>query len=62
MIILTRLNGVKFTLNESTIETIQENPDTSILLSNGNIYIVAESMKEVVAKCIDFNRKTHQQD
>lgn len=54
MIILTRLNGVKFALNEVLIETIHENPDTSILLSNGNIYIVAETLKEVVSKCIAY--------
>lgn len=57
MIILTRLNGVKFSLNELMIETIHENPDTSILLSNGNIYIVAESMNEIVLKCIEYKHK-----
>lgn len=39
------------------IETIHENPDTSILLSNGNIYIVAESMNEIVLKCIEYKHK-----
>lgn len=38
MIILTKLNGQKFALNNRLIETIQENPDTTIKLSNGNVY------------------------
>ena len=30
MIILTKLNGQKFALNNRLIETIQENPDTTV--------------------------------
>lgn len=56
MIILTRLNGVKFALNEVQIEVIQENPDTTIVLRNGNIYIVDESMNEVIGKCIEYKK------
>ena len=40
MIELTKLNGVRFVLNEDLIETVQENPDTTIVLTNGNLYIV----------------------
>jgi len=60
MIVLTRLNGVKFALNEEMIEIIQENPDTTVVLRNGNIYIVAESMKEVIASCVNYKRAIHQ--
>jgi len=56
MIILTRLNGVKFALNEAQIEVIQENPDTTIVLRNGNIYIVNESMNEVILACIEYKK------
>ena len=48
MIILTKLNGQKFALNNRLIETIQENPDTTIKLSNGNVYIVEEPMETVL--------------
>lgn len=60
MIVLTRLNGVKFALNEEMIEIIQENPDTTVVLRNGNIYIVAESMKEVITSCVNYKRAIHQ--
>lgn len=49
MIMLTKLNGVAFILNCDHIETIQESPDTTIQLTNGKIYIVRESMQQVVA-------------
>ncbi len=48
MIHLTRLNDTEFVLNCDLIETIQENPDTTIRLTTGNLYIVKESMDEVV--------------
>ena len=48
MITLTKLNGTQFALNCDHIETIQENPDTTIRLSNGNIYIVEETMDAVI--------------
>ncbi len=48
MITLTRLNDTEFILNCELIETIQQNPDTTIRLTTGNIYIVKESADEVV--------------
>lgn len=48
MIYLTKLNDAKFVLNSELIETIQENPDTTIRLTTGNIYIVKETVREVV--------------
>ena len=40
MIILKTLRGEEFTLNCDLIETISENPDTTMLLTNGKMYIV----------------------
>lgn len=56
MIELTKLNGITFTLNEDLIETIYENPDTTIHLTNGNIYIVKESMQMVSKLAMDYKR------
>ncbi len=56
MITLTKLNGTKFVLNCDLIETIQENPDTTIRLSNGNIYIVEESSEKVIDLTVEFRR------
>lgn len=59
MIILTKLNDVKFALNCDLIETIQETPDTTIHLSNSSIYIVKESMAEVIAATKRFKQEVY---
>lgn len=57
MIILTKLNGDLFTLNCDMIETVQENPDTTIHLNNGQFYIVRESMDDVIHKSIEYHQQ-----
>ena len=57
MIILHKLNGEDFVLNSDLIEMIMENPDTTILLTNGKHLIVKESKEEVVEKVILFRRR-----
>lgn len=59
MIILKNLRGEEFTLNCDLIETISENPDTTMLLTNGKVYIVRESMKEVIDKTVEYHRMIH---
>lgn len=58
MIKLTKLNGTEFVLNCNLIETIYENPDTTIHLTNGPIYIVRESYDEVLKRAIEYHRQT----
>ncbi len=58
MIILTKLRGEEFVLNSDLIETITENPDTTILLTTGKRLIVRESQKEVIEKVAEFKRRT----
>ena len=60
MIVLTRLNGVSFVLNCDLIETVTENPDTTIVLNNGNLYIVRESLQEVLEKTKAYKRQIFQ--
>ena len=47
MIFLTKLDGTSFMLNENLIETVNETPDTVIVLENGHSYIVRENMREI---------------
>ncbi|WP_367116972.1 flagellar FlbD family protein [Anaerotruncus sp.] len=60
MIVVTKLKGERFVLNCELIETISENPDTTISLTNGDLYIVRESIQEIIDKTIDFKRKIYQ--
>lgn len=55
MIILNRLNGEEFALNNELIETIIETPDTTVKLTNGNVYLVSQSMREVIELVSRFN-------
>lgn len=58
MILLSKLNGEEYILNCDLIEMIMENPDTTILLTNGKHLIVRESKEEVVERVLAFRRKT----
>ena len=59
MIVLTKLRGERFTLNCDLIETITENPDTTILLTNGSLHFVKEPMQEVIDKTVEFRRRIY---
>lgn len=59
MIVLTRLNDTPFVLNDDLIETIEENPDTTIRLTSKNIIIVKEPMLEVVSRVIDYRKEVN---
>lgn len=59
MITVTRLNGTEFFLNCDIIETMEEKPDTTIRLTNGNNYIVAESSEEVMHRILAFKRRIY---
>lgn len=56
MITVTRLNGKNLVVNAELIRSIEENPDTTITLINGDHIIVKEPMQQVVEKAIDYGR------
>lgn len=57
MIEVTRLNGVRFSVNCDLIETVEETPDTVITLTNGKKFIVSENMEQIKSLVIDFKRQ-----
>ncbi|MBI4579286.1 MAG: flagellar FlbD family protein [Planctomycetes bacterium] len=56
MIRLTRLNNSSFIVNSDLIKTIEERPDTTIMLINGETLIVKEKVEEVVARAVEYGR------
>ena len=56
MITVTRLNGKPIVVNAEMIRSVEENPDTTITLINGDHIIVQETMPEVVEKAIEYGR------
>jgi len=56
MIKVTRLNGKQFVINAELIRTVEQNPDTTLTLVNGDHMIVKESMQEVVDLAVEYGR------
>ena len=56
MVILTKLNGQEFTINSDLIETMEQTPDTVIVMTTGNKYVVMETPEEVIDKIVKFKR------
>jgi flagellar protein FlbD len=59
MIALRRLNNQPIMVNADLIETLESTPDTVVTLTSGNKLIVRDTMEEIRAKIIDYNRKIH---
>ena len=57
MIELTKLNNVKFMLNEDLIETMEETPDTVLSLTTGKKYVVKESGQEIANLIKSYRRE-----
>lgn len=56
MVKVRRLDGSRFVLNADLIETIEATPDTVLRLTNGKVYVVKESVEEVLADVIAYRR------
>lgn len=57
MITLTRYNGNRFVVNAELIKTIEQTPDTTLTLLNGDRLLVKEPMEEVVRRAVDYARQ-----
>ncbi len=56
MIRLTRLNDAPLIVNSDLIEHIEVAPDTVIVLTGGQTYLVKECAQEVIEKIIHFRK------
>lgn len=54
MIKLTRINQAEFFLNPDHIKLIEENPDTTIQLMNGERLLVSEAAAVVIERIVDY--------
>lgn len=62
MIELTQLDGKVFTLNSDLIETLENIPETKVLLTNGKYYLVKEDRREVTRRVIAYKHRIFRQD
>lgn len=56
MVQVRRLDGSRFVLNAELIETLEATPDTVLHLTNGKVYVVKESVDEVLRGVIAYKR------
>ncbi|MGI9539161.1 MAG: flagellar FlbD family protein [Miltoncostaeaceae bacterium] len=56
MIIVHRLNGAEFAINSELIETVEENPDTTITLVGRRRFLVAETVDEIIDAVTAYRR------
>ncbi|MBQ7783974.1 MAG: flagellar FlbD family protein [Oscillospiraceae bacterium] len=57
MIKLTRMSGTVLLINETFIETAEETPDTVLTMQNGHRYFVKETVEEIYAKALQFEKE-----
>ena len=62
MIEVTRLNGIKYWVNPHQIESIEQNPDVTLVMLSGKTLIIKEKPEEVIEKIITYRRKIANQE
>ena len=59
MIRVTRLDGSELYLNADFIQSVESNPDTHIVLVNGQSYIVTETDDDVAEAILQYRRSVY---
>ena len=57
MIEVTRMNGMRLTVNDALILTVEETPDTLLTFTSGQKLLVKESRQEIVDLVKSFRRE-----
>jgi flagellar protein FlbD len=59
MIKLNRLDGEPFILNAELIRYVEARPDTFVSLTTGERLVVKQSMEDVLALALEYQRSKH---
>lgn len=57
MIKVTRINGKQFVINSDLIEVMEATPDTVLTLTNGNKYVVTETVDTLIERIALFKQR-----
>ena len=57
MIVLTKRNEEKFLLNHNQIMTVEQIPESKIVMMNRDFYIVKETPEDIIQKIQEYNAK-----
>jgi len=58
----TKLDGQSFYVSPHQIESIEENPDTVLIMISGRKIIVRESASDVIERIVDYRKELGTQD
>lgn len=56
MIRLHRLDDSPFVVNAELIETIEATPDTVVKLSTGKVFVIKETVEQVLGRVMQYKR------
>ena len=56
MIQLTRLNGKEYFINPHQIESIELNPDTTLLMLSGKHLVVKEKIDVILDRIVEYRK------
>ena len=57
MIKVTRLNGKIYYINPHQIESIEVQPDTTLLMLSGKHVVVLEKVEELIERIIEYRKR-----
>jgi len=57
MIKVTRLNGSEYYLNPHQIESMQVQPDTTLVMLSGKSLVIKEGVEEIISRIIEYRKK-----
>lgn len=57
MILVTQLNGKQYWINPHQIESMEVNPDVTLVLLSGKHVVVRETADEILGRIIEYRRK-----
>ncbi len=57
MIEVTRLNGKKYWINPHQIESIETNPDVTLMMLSGQKLVVSDSPEVIIQRIVDYRRR-----
>ena len=57
MIVVTQLNGKQYWINPHQIESMEVNPDLTLVMLSGKHVVVREKPEEILGRIIEYRRK-----
>jgi flagellar protein FlbD len=56
MIRVHRFDGSQLVINAELIETVEATPDTVIHLTTGKVYVVRDTVEQILSRCLQYKR------